>query len=189
MAERTKTPVIAHRSAAIASSTLRCLNTCEIGARFCVTTPFEAPAGESRIVIHMIAATINPGMPTVRKTSLQEITSRSCVARIGATARPNNASAHWYRPEFMPTRLGCEASRATATLVGATAPSAAPIRARTNNRLAKPAAIPLNADSSENTATAGTSTRLRPMRSARPPMKIDDTPHEMPSIPTRLPRS
>ncbi len=49
--------------------------------------------------------------------------------------------------------------------------------------------MPVNTDSTENSTTAGTSTRRRPSRSDSTPTKIAETPHATPSAPTRLPRS
>ncbi len=58
---------------------------------------------------------------------------------------------------------------------------------RTNMRLSRPVAMPLRADSSENSTTAGTNTLRRPMRSDRPPMNIAEMPQATARTPTRSP--
>ncbi len=111
------------------------------------------------------------------------------MATIGAIASPQRAKAHWNMPLVRPRRDGCDASTAVATPVGATAPSATPISARMSTRLTRLAAMPVNSDRIENSATAGASTHLRPIRSDRLPMKMAETPQATPRAPTRLPRS
>ncbi len=183
-------PVIAHSRHNIASGTLRCLNTSAIDARggACPTAAATSLAG-SRITAHMMPATMSPGMPTIQNTLRQVVISSSCVARMGPMPLPNSEMVHWKMPLFMPRRVGCEASTATATPVGATAPSATPMIARMNSKLTSPVAMPLKTDSSENMMTAGTRTLRRPRRSERPPMTTAETPHATPRMPTRLPRS
>ncbi len=109
------------------------------------------------------------------------------MARIGPTPLPKSEIVHWKMPLFMPRRFGWDASTATATPVGATAPSATPMMPRMSIRLRNPVATPLSTDSRENNTTAGTSTRRRPRRSDKLPTKMADTPQHTPSTPTREP--
>ncbi len=172
----------------MASGTLRWRNMALNGAR---DAPLSRPVmvTGSRMVNHIRTATTSPGAPTIMKTWRQSVTFSSWVARIGAMARPNRAKAHWNRPLFRPRRLGCEASTATATPVGATAPSDTPMMMRISNRLIRLLAMPVKKDSRENSTTAGARTLRRPRASDRPPTKIAETPQATPSAPTRLPRS
>ena len=94
-------------------------------------------------------------MPTSMNTVRQSVTSSSWVAMIGPMALPISEIMHWKMPLFMPRRLGCEASTATATPIEATGPSASPITARISSRLTSPPTMPEKADISENTIDRG----------------------------------
>ena len=192
MAPMTNTPPMAHIRVSMASGTLRCLNNAPMPGRGMwapsACTCIGVLSG-SRTTQNITAAMIRPGIPTSRNTLRQVVTSSSCVAMIGPMALPHSEIMHWKMPLFMPRRLGCEASTATATPVEATGPSNTPITARITIRLTRPAAMPLNQDINEKTMTDGISTLRRPMRSDRKPMAKADMPQKIARMPTRLPRS
>ncbi len=130
---------------------------------------------------------ITPGAPTIMKTDRQLWVSSNRGAMIGASARPNREIMHWKMPLFRPRREGLEASTATATPVEATGPSAIPMMTRTKTRATRDPTMPLNADISENTRMAGTSTARRPILSAMYPITNAEIPQAMPRYPASAP--
>ena len=81
---------------------------------------------------------------------------------IGPRRSPKSEIMHWKMPLFMPRRLGCEASTATATPMEATGPSASAHDRADEQQAEEPVAMPQNADISEKMTTAGNSTLRRP---------------------------
>ena len=87
-------------------------------------------AGVGFTVVRWVKTAENATDYSIMNTARQSVTSSSWVAMIGPMALPISEIMHWKMPLFMPRRLGCEASTATATPIDATGPSASPITAR-----------------------------------------------------------